>query len=392
MKPFRAEVEALQQNGITRVALPHITDPDIIPLWFGEGDMVTPEFIREAAKSALDGGQTFYCHTRGTEDFRDAIKLYLDKLYGVDLARDRISVPGSAMLGITIAAQMALTSGSHALIVSPNWPNIENVYRVTGAEVSFIRQREESDGWCLSAREIIDHVKANTGSIYVNSPCNPTGWVMSADDQAELLEFCRKRQILIIADEVYHRLIYDGDTAPSFISIARDDDPVVIVNGLSKAWAMTGWRVGWVVAPSHTAQQWAILSECFNTGATAFVQPAGIAALQQGEQVVGELRNLYRQGRELVMQILAEHPAIELSEPVGSFYAFPRIEGLRDSYEFAKGVLAEERVGIAPGYTFGPGNEAYFRICFAQSHERLRQGLEGVIRYIDRHVDELLER
>ncbi len=389
MNPFRAEVEALQQNGITRIALPHITDPDIIPLWFGEGDMATPEFIRQAAKRALDEGDTFYCHTRGTQDFRDAIKRYLDGLYDLNLDPDRISVPGSAMLGITIAAQMALTTGSHALVVSPNWPNIENVYRVTGAEVSFVRQREDRNAWTLSAREIIDAVKVTTGSIYVNSPCNPTGWVMSADDQAELLEFCRKRQILIIADEVYHRLVYDGNSAPSFVTIARDDDPVVIVNGLSKAWAMTGWRVGWVVAPSRTARHWAILSECFNTGAAAFVQPAGIAALGEGEQVVDDLRTLYLRGRELVMQILSDHPAIDLSEPVGSFYAFPRVRGLKDSYEFAKGVLAEERVGIAPGYTFGPGNEAYFRICFAQSHDRLRQGLEGVIRYIDRHAGEL---
>lgn len=390
MKPFRPEIKALQQNGITRVALPHITDPDIIPLWFGEGDMITPEFIRESAKSALDEGQTFYCHTRGTQDFRDAIKAYLDGLYNVDLDPDRISVPGSAMLGLNIAAQMALTSQSHALIVSPNWPNIENVYRVTGAEVSFIRQNENSDGWSVSAKEIIAAVKTNTGSIYVNSPCNPTGWVMPANEQIELLEFCRERQILIIADEVYHRLVYDGERAPSFISHARDDDPVVVVNGLSKAWAMTGWRLGWVVAPSHTARQWAILSECFNTGASAFTQPGGIAALQQGEPVVTERRDHYRQGRDIVMQMLADHPLIDLHEPEGSFYAFPRIKGLKDSYEFVQGVLAQERVGIAPGYTFGPGNEAYFRICFALSHDRLRKGLAGVVRYIDRHQDELI--
>jgi len=389
MKPFRSEIKALQQNGITRIALPHITNPDIIPLWFGEGDMVTPDFVRDAAKSALDDGQTFYCHTRGTQDFRDAIKTYLDWLYDVDLDPDRISVPGSAMLGITIAAQMALSSGSHALMVSPNWPNIENVYRVTGAEVSFVRQNETKTGWSLSAAEIISKVQDNTGSIYVNSPCNPTGWVMPSDDQAELLEFCRERQILIIADEVYHRLVYDGDRAPSFITLAKDDDPLVVVNGLSKAWAMTGWRIGWVVAPSHTASQWAILSECFNTGATAFVQPGGIAALQQGESVVHELRSRYQKGRDIVMEMLADHPAIDLSEPDGSFYAFPRIKGLKDSFEFAQGVLEEERVGIAPGYTFGPGNEEYFRICFAQSHQRLRQGLEGVVRYIDRHLGEL---
>ena len=154
MDVLRPEIAALEQNGITRVALPRIGDPDVIALWFGEGDIVTEGFIRDAAKRALDDGDTFYTHTRGRQDLRDALKRYLDALYGIDLDPDRISVPGSTMLGITIAAQMVLGRGDHAIIVGPSWPNIESTYRTTGAEVDYVRQRRTDAGWRLDLDDI----------------------------------------------------------------------------------------------------------------------------------------------------------------------------------------------------------------------------------------------
>ena len=388
MDLLRPEIAALEQNGITRVALPRIDDPDVIPLWFGEGDVVTEGFIRDAAKRALDDGDTFYTHTRGRQDLRDALKRYLDTLYGLDLDPDRITVPGATMLGLTIAARMALGAGDHALIVGPSWPNIDASFRTAGAEVDYVRQRRTDAGWHLDLADVRAALRPRTRALFVNTPCNPTGWVMASEQQAELLELCRERNVLLIADEVYHRNVFDGDVAPSFLAIAKDDDPVIVVNGFSKAWAMTGWRIGWVVAPSRLAETWAILSECFNTGATVFVQWAAITALERGEEVVARLRDQYARGREIVTEALGRCPRIELTEPQGAFYAFPRVHGLRSSLAFAQGVLAEENVGIAPGYTFGPGNEEYFRLCFAQSHERLREGLDRIVRYIERHDDE----
>ena len=389
MDPRRSEIAALEQNGITRVALARLGDPKVIPLWFGEGDLVTDELIRDAAKQALDDGDTFYTHTRGRQDLRDALKRYLDALYGIDLDPDRITVPGSTMLGLTIAVQMALGAGDHAIIVGPSWPNVESTCRVTGAGVDFVRQRQTSSGWRLDMDDVRAALRRRTRALFVNTPCNPTGWVMQPEQQAELLDLCRERNILLIADEVYHRNVFDGDVAPSFLSIAGDDDPVIVVNGFSKAWAMTGWRIGWVVAPSRFAESWAVLSECFNTGATVFVQRAAIAALEHGEEVVARLRGQYAHGREIVGEVLGRCPRVELTAPEGAFYVFPRVQGLRSSLAFAQGVLEEEDVGIAPGYTFGPGNEAYFRLCFAQSHERLREGLERIVRYIERHDETL---
>jgi aspartate/methionine/tyrosine aminotransferase len=385
--PLRPEIQALEQNGITKLALPRIDDPTVIPLWFGEGDTVTPTFVIDATTAALEQGDTFYRHTRGRGELREAIKTYLDRLYDIDVHPDRITVPGAAMLGITIASQMALSRGDHGLITSPNWPNIENSFNVTGAEVSFVRQRETAAGWQLGAADIIAAVRDNTRAIFVNSPCNPTGWVMSAEDQEQLLRFCRERDILLIADEVYPRTVFDTPAAPSFLALARDDDPVVVINGFSKAWAMTGWRIGWVVAPRQYATQWTVMSECFNTGSTVFTQPGAIAALSDGEEFVARLTAQYRGGRQRVVDAFANHPLIDLAPPEGAFYAFPKVQGLRDSWSWAAGLLEEENVGVAPGYTFGPDNDAHFRLCFAQSHERLEEGLARICRYAERNAN-----
>ena len=383
-RAFRNEIERIQQNGITTVAFSRFDDPNVIPLWFGEGDMVTPDFIREAAKAALDDGQTFYVHTRGLPELRNAVKRYLDGLYGLDIHPERITVPGSAMLGVTMAAQTALGRGDHALVVSPAWPNIEAVFRVTGAEIGHTRQRLSPEGWHLDLRELFAEVQPRTKAIYINSPCNPTGWVMALEEQRRLLDFCRQRNILLISDEVYHRTVFNGDRAPSFLEIADENDPLVVVNGFSKAWAMTGWRIGWMVTPFPSKVSWSALSECFNTGATVFAQYGGIAALEQGEGVVRQLREQYRTGRAIVDAALGGHELIRHLSPEGAFYAFPRIRGLEDSMAFAQDLLREEDVGIAPGYTFGPGFESHVRLCFAQSHEKLIEGLKRLVRFVER--------
>ena len=381
---FRPEIESLEQNGITGIALPRINDPKVIPLWFGEGDLVTPQFIREAAKQALDDGNTFYTHTRGRPELRAAIKRYYDRLYGLDLHPDRITVPGSTMLGVTMAAQMCLGSDDHGLIVAPAWPNIVSAFEVTGASVSYVRQKL-GERWSLDVQDIEAAMQPNTRAIFVNTPCNPTGWIMPREDQQALLELCRERGVVVIADEVYHRNVYDMAVAPSFTSLASDDDPLIVVGGFSKAFAMTGWRLGWMLAPTRFSTQMAVLSECFNTGAPNFIQLAGVKALDEGDPVVADLRQRYTRGREIVMDMLAPHPRIRLTCPDGAFYAFPRVEGIEDSFAFCSALLEQEDVGTAPGYTFGPGNEQHFRLCFAQSHERLREALTRILRFLDRN-------
>lgn len=388
---FKPEVEALRQNGITRTALPRLNDPKVIPLWFGEGDMVTPEFIREAAKDALDQGQTFYRHTRGAADLRDAVKHYLERLYGVEIDFERVTIPGSTMLGITLAAEMTLGRGDHGLIVGPYWPNIESSFRVTGADVGVIRQQVRDGHWGLDLDALYSAVRDNTRAVFVNSPCNPTGWIMAPDEQRALLEFCRARDITVIADEVYHRNVYGSDVAPSFLQVADANDPLIVVSGFSKAWAMTGWRLGWMITPTRSAEQLSVLAECFNTGSTTFTQAGGIAALERGEAVIEQMRAQQQRNRQIVLDLLGDHPAVELTPPDGAFYAFVRVPGLTSSAAFAERLLDEEDVGVAPGYTFGPGNEEFFRMCFAISSERLEEAVRRIVRFLDRHHNSMAD-
>ena len=180
---------------------------------------------------------------------------------------------------------------------------------MTGAAFDFVRQRLEPQGWRLELADLFAAARPETKAIFLNTPCNPTGWVMPRGEQQRLLDFCRERGIVLIADEVYHRNVFEADVAPSFLSIAKPDDPLIVVNGFSKAFAMTGWRLGWMIVPVGYDEQMAAFSECSNTGAPPFIQKAGIVALTQGEPFVRELRERYRAGRESVMRLPGPPPA-----------------------------------------------------------------------------------
>lgn len=381
---IKPEVAAMEMTGISKIAVPNMSDSDIIPLWFGEGDIPTAPFIRNAAVEALRAGQTFYANSAGTAPLREAIKAYLDGLYGTDLDISRIISPGSTMLAVNMTVQSCLSRGDNAVVVSPHWPNIDRCLGVTGAEVRYVRQHAEGGKWGLDIDKVIDTFDEHTRLVYVNSPCNPTGWVMTTDEQRRLLDACRERNVMILADEVYHRLVYDADVAPSFLDIAGPDDPVVSINGFSKAWAMTGWRLGWMVVPESTTTAYAIMSQCTNTGSPTFTQNGGAVALRDGEALVVQLREAYRANRDLVLNMLGSHPRVNLLRPDGAFYAFPQISGLESSMQFAQELVKHEKVGLAPGYTFGEGNEQFLRMSFAISSARLEEALVRVTRFLDR--------
>jgi aspartate/methionine/tyrosine aminotransferase len=386
LSPIRPLVEGLEPSGIGKVALGSLDDPEVIPLWFGESEIVTPAFVGEAAKRALDAGKTFYSYTRGHLPLREALKGYLDRLYGLDLDPDRISAPGSTMLTVMLACQCLIEPGDDVVLVSPYWPNIRTVVEVLGGRTVDVRLREGPERWWLDLDELTAACGPRTKAVYVNTPSNPTGWTMTHGGQRELLAFCRQRGLALIADEVYHRNVYDDvpDPAPSFLTLAEPDEPVFILNGFSKAWAMTGWRLGWMVHPKRLAVPMAVLAEVSNTGPTAFAQYGGIAALSEGEGFVAEFRERCRTNRDLVMRTLGAHPKVALLKPEGAFYAFARVEGCTDSLALARRILADGKVGTAAGYTFGEGNDGYLRLCFAISTPRMEEALGRVVGVLDR--------
>ena len=384
MGPIRDEIAALELSGIGKVASGALGDPEVIPLWFGESDLVTAPFIREAAKQALDEGQTFYNYPRGILPLREALQRYHQRVYGIDLHPDRITVPGSTMLSVLAAVQCLAARGDEVILIGPYWPNIRTVCLMMGAKPVDVRLDETQGRWHLDLERVAAAITPRTKAIYVNSPSNPTGWVMTAEGQQGLLDLCRKHELGLIADEVYHRNVLVGsDPAPSFLSIAEPDEPVFVLNGFSKAWAMTGWRLGWMVHPQNLVRQMAVLAECSNTGASIFVQYGGIAALDEGEGFLAEFNARCRHNAELVMEILGRHPRIRLLRPEGAFYAFPKIEGVTDSLAFALRVLNRAKVGIAPGYTFGPDNGDHVRLCFAIASDRLEEALHRMIKVLD---------
>ena len=384
MGPIRDEIAGLEMSGIAKVAAGALHDPDVIPLWFGESDLVTAPVIRDAAKQALDEGRTFYNYPRGILPLREALQRYHARIYGVELHPDRITVPGSTMLTVLCAMQCLAARGDEVILIGPYWPNVRNVCTMMGARHVDVRLVEDGGRWHLDLDAVRAAITPRTKAVYVNSPSNPTGWVMSRQGQEALLDLCRRHGLGLIADEVYHRNVLAGPSpAPSFLTLAGSDEPVFVLNGFSKAWAMTGWRLGWMVHPQHLVEPMAVLAECNNTGPTVFAQYGGIAALKEGDGFIAEFNARCSRNAELVMETLGRHPRVRMLAPEGAFYAFPKIEDVSDSLAFARRVLMEAKVGIAAGYTFGPGNDDHVRLCFAIGTERLAEALRRIVAVLD---------
>jgi aspartate/methionine/tyrosine aminotransferase len=390
MNPIRPAIEALEPNGIGLVAMMGLGEPDLIPLWFGETDLVTPTFIREAAKQALDDGRTFYAQSRGIPQLREAIRGFHKRTVGADIAPERISLPGAATLAVVTALQILCDTGDNVVIVSPIWPSIFQAAQMVGAETRFVRLDDDWQAspprWTLDLDKVFASCDARTKAIFINSPGNPTGWIMPRAQQQAVLDFARARGLAVISDEVYGTLTFDGSAhAPSFLEIATGDDNLFVINSFSKAWAMTGWRIGWLVHPARLEKQLGVITIANNTGPTTFAQYGALAALSpQGDAFREEMRERCRVGREVVQGFINAQNRIRWIRPEGAFYGFLHMDGLRDSLHFAQELVRLARVGVAPGSAFGPAGDgqadSFVRVCFAQDPKLLGEGLSRIER------------
>jgi aspartate aminotransferase len=380
--PIRPAIRDLKPSGITQVTALGLGDPGILPLWFGETDLVTPPFIRQAAAKALEDGRTFYTNARGILPLREAIRDFHKRTLGVDIAVERITIPGAAMLAVVTALQMCCETGDNVVVISPIWPNIFQAARVVGAEPRLVRLDEDwsAGRWHLDLDKLFDACDTRTKAMFIASPGNPTGWMLTAAEQKAILEFARERGIAILADEVYGTLVYDGSAhAPSFLSIAEDDDAVFAINSFSKPWAMTGWRIGWLVHPKSVEPAAAAMAQCNNTGSTHFVQYGALAALSpEGDVFRGQLLERCRQGRDVVDAWIRRQNRVRWMRPDGAFYGFLHVDGLKDSLGFCQNMVRNDKVGVSPGWAFSLGDardDSYMRICFAQDAGRLAEAL-----------------
>ncbi|MGH6944030.1 MAG: pyridoxal phosphate-dependent aminotransferase [Geminicoccaceae bacterium] len=373
---LRVAVEALEASKIREVADAGIGRPDVIPLWFGEPDVPTPGFICDAAARALAAGDTFYQPNAGILPLREALASYMNRLYRTALVPDNVIVSASAMNALMLVMQALVDPGDVVVTTTPAWPNLPAVPKILSGAVRAVPLTPGDAGWRLDLDRLIDACDGRTKVIFLNSPNNPTGWMMTSEEQRLVLAFARRRGIWIVSDEVYARIVYDRPVAPSFLELAGPGDRVIVVNSFSKTWAMTGWRLGWITAPADLLSTFEKLTE-FNIACPAgFIQRAGVVAVQDGEPFVAEIVERYRRARNLVTLRLASMPRVVLPQPEAAFYAFFRVDGTEDTVAFARRLVLETGVGLAPGAAFGEAGEGHLRLCFAASQPALERALD----------------
>jgi aspartate/methionine/tyrosine aminotransferase len=376
----RPAVQQLRSSKIREVANAGMGKKDVIAFWFGEPDEVTPDFIRQAGIDALERGETFYTENLGIPELRDAIGNYLSRVHrrgGTgQINSDNVAVTSSGMSALMLTTQALVGPGDRVVIVTPVWPNLVEIPKILGAETITFALSVTPEGWTLDLEHLLATLKPGTRAVYINSPNNPTGWTIDREVQREILAHCRTRGIWILSDDAYNRLYYGNGAAPSFLDIADTRDRVVSTNTFSKSWLMTGWRLGWVMAPRELTANLGTLLEYNTSCAPCFVQRAGIVAIEQGEPVVARTLARLRKARDFLTAQLREIPGIEATLPPGAMYAFFKVHGVTDTLAFCKKLVSDVGLGLAPGIAFGPEGEGFVRWCFAASEDRLARGIE----------------
>lgn len=374
--PIRPEAADAPTSGIVDVMGAGRGRPGLIPLWVGEGDRPTPRFIAEAAARALHDGETFYTHQRGIPELRQAIARYHGRLYGGSFDPERFFVTTGGMQAVGIAIRMAAGAGDEVVIPTPAWPNFAGAATVAGARVVEVPLDSGPTGWSLDLDRIEAAVTPRTRAIVVNSPSNPTGWTATREDHRRILDIARRHGIWIVADEIYGRFVYDGaGRAHSLRDVAEPGDRILYVQTCSKNWAMTGWRIGWLEAPTELGQTIENLVQYSTSGVPAFLQRGAVAALDEGDGFVAEQVAAAAEGRRIVCEGLAATGLVDLPAPPGAFYAYFRVRGVTDTRRLALDLIDRANVGLAPGSAFGAGGGTRVRLCFLRRADDLREAV-----------------
>ncbi|MFN3549321.1 MAG: pyridoxal phosphate-dependent aminotransferase [Mesorhizobium sp.] len=377
LKDLRAEARLAPDSGISTIIDYGRGRPGLIPMWAGEGDLATPDFITNAAIAGLQAGETFYTWQRGLPDLRQALADYHRRHFGHPAAPDEFLVTGSGMHAIQMALQATAGAGDDAVYLSPAWPNFAAAAGVMGARPVPVELSFSDRGWILDIERLAAAITPRTRVLFVNSPSNPTGWTADRETLSAILSLARKHGLWIIADEIYALFHYDGSRAASFLDVMEPDDRVIFVNSFSKNWAMTGWRVGWMRIHPSLQQTFENLIQYSNSGVPQFLQRGAVAALEGGDQFVASQVERAAPAREMVCCILGATNRVRLSPPAGAFYLFFAVDGLPDARAAAREIVDRANVGLAPGTAFGAGGDGYLRLCF---HRRLDQVEEAAQR------------
>ena len=384
-----ASAESVPYSRIRELAERAMRMPGVLKLYFGESNIPTPDYIKQAAWEALEQGYTYYTENAGLPSLRAALARHYRRLHKVELDPEReIVITASGVQALHVAIRAVLDPADEAIVLTPAWPNGAANVRLAGGTPREIPHALCGDRYGVDFDALRSVLTDRTRLLIYTSPSNPLGWVATPQEQARLLEFAREHELWLLADEVYERLYWRapalGEPAPSILRLATREDAVIVVQSFSKSYSMTGWRVGWLVARADLAQKAAQLNEFIVSHAPSFAQKAAETALECGEAELRDMLARLKENRDLALSALRRMPGVQVPEPEGAFYLFPRIEGVRDSFEFCVRLLEETGVGLAPGVAFGAGGEGSVRLCFAAERGILQEALGRLERYLHR--------
>ncbi len=348
---------------------------DVVHLEVGEPDFDTPSCIKDAAILALEAGHTHYTHSLGLMELREAICRHYHTRYGVVVEPDQVVVTSGTSPAMFMLFAALLEAGDKVIISDPHYACYPNFVRFLGGNPVTVPVYED-DGFQYRTDMIEKKIDARTKAIFINSPSNPTGNLLSSDR----MEAISKLQPFIISDEIYHGLVYEGEEH----SILEYTDRAFVLNGFSKAYAMTGWRLGYMIAPKTFIRAIQKVQQNFFISANAMTQWAGIAALEQAGEDVARMRSVYDERRKFMIKRLKEMGFGITVEPTGAFYVLANAKKFSgDSYKLAFDILEKAHVGVTPGIDFGANAEGYLRFSYANALESISEGLDRVERYLE---------
>ena len=377
---------AIQPSRIRELADVAFGMDEVLKLHFGESNLLTPRFIQDALAQAVAAGFTYYSENAGLPSLRAAIADTYARLHDVEIdPRHEIVVTAGGVQALNLSMRCTLNPGDEALVLTPNWPNGREIVRLYGATPVEVPYAAAGDRFTPDFNALEAAITPRTRLLLYTSPSNPLGWVATQEEQQALLDFARRHGLWLLADEVYERLYYAGEVAPSILRLCTRDDAVIAVQSFSKSYCMTGWRLGWFVARRDLVHKATQLNEFIISHAPTMTQKAGEVALRQGEDEVAALLAQLQAQRDFAAGALASVARIHLPQPDGAFYLFPRIAGLEDSFNFCVQLLKAERVAVAPGSAFGPGGEGSVRLCFASDMSVLQPAIERFCRFVERY-------
>jgi len=363
------KAKALKKDGV-----------DIISFAAGEPDFDTPAHIRAAARDAIDRGKTRYTPAKGMPELINAVREKFKRDNNLDYPASSIIISCGAKHSLFNAFQAICREGDEVIIPSPYWVTYPEQVRLAGAEPVFL-ESVEKDGFPIDRERLISLITPRTRAMIVSSPANPSGSGYIRDDLEFLAELALKNDFYLVSDEIYENLVYDGFQAISIASLSRDiQDRTIVINGVSKSYAMTGWRIGYLAAPENVAKAINSFQSHSTSGPATPSQYAALAALTGDQSCVEERRRAFEERRDLIIGRLNSIDGISCTMPKGAFYAFPNISALgKPSLELAAALLDQARIAVVPGIAFGA--DGNIRMSYADSLDNLNKGLDRLEEY-----------